>query len=150
MYKPTNLGISHGRSLAFNSIQRKKIILNILLIGSFFKTRQIKDIEYQKRFVLKYLMCYLKHAIYDGERIMKFYLVVLGIVLVVTGGELLEILQFSANNYQFLTPLGHIGYEILKVFNYANVGEVVVTGIFLFIMGLLFIIIGAAPQHHGA
>jgi hypothetical protein len=81
---------------------------------------------------------------------MKFYLVIMGIILVVTGGELLEILQFTSTNYQFLTPLGHIGYEILKVFNFANVGEVVITGIFLFIMGLLLIVVGASPQHHGA
>jgi hypothetical protein len=95
-------------------------------------------------------MFYLNHAIYDGRRIMKFYLIILGIVLVVTGGELLEILQFSTSNYQFLTPLGHIGYEILKVFNYAQVGEVVITGIFLFIIGLVLIVVGASPQHHGA
>jgi len=90
------------------------------------------------------------NALYSEWRSMKFYLVILGIVLVVTGGELLEILQFTSDNYQFLTPLGHIGYEILKVFNYAHVGEVVVTGIFLFILGLLLIIIGASPQHHSA
>jgi uncharacterized membrane protein len=95
-------------------------------------------------------MFYLNYAICNGREIMKFYLIILGIVLVVTGGELLEILQFSASNYQFLTPLGHIGYEILKVFNYAQVGEVVITGIFLFIIGLVLIVVGAAPQHHGA
>jgi hypothetical protein len=95
-------------------------------------------------------MHYLKYAIHDGEKDMKFYLIILGIVLIVTGGELLEILQFSSSSYQFLTPLGHIGYEILKVFNYSQVGEVVVTGIFLFIIGLVLIVVGAAPQHHGA
>jgi hypothetical protein len=80
---------------------------------------------------------------------MKFYLIILGIILVVTGGELLEILQFSTSNYQFLTPLGHIGYEILKVFDYAHLGEVVIAGVFLFVIGLMLIVVGASPSHHG-
>jgi hypothetical protein len=36
------------------------------------------------------------------------------------------------------------------VFNYAQVGEVVITGIFLFIIGLVLIVVGASPHHHGA
>ncbi len=70
---------------------------------------------------------------------MNYILIIVGVVLVVTGCDLL----FTHSLSDFMTPLGLIGYDLLKTVSYHHVGEVQITGIFLFIIGLVSVIIGA-------
>jgi uncharacterized membrane protein len=70
---------------------------------------------------------------------MNYILVIIGILLVVTGSDLL----FTHSLPDFMTPLGLIGYDLLKTVSYHHMGEVQITGIFLFIMGLVSVVIGA-------
>jgi len=71
---------------------------------------------------------------------MNYTLVVAGVLLIVTGSDLLYIHTPS----EFLTPLGFIGYDILKMMSYTHIGEAHLTGIFLFVIGLIVVIIGSS------
>ena len=75
---------------------------------------------------------------------MNFYLIILGIIFVVTGGELFEIQHFSSSS---MTPFGQLGYYVLKIFNIGQTGEMVIAGVFLFVVGVLLIVFGAAHRH---
>ncbi len=71
---------------------------------------------------------------------MNYTLVIAGILLVITGSDLVYINSTS----DFLTPFGFIGYDILKMMSYTHIGEAHLTGIFLFAIGLIVIIIGSS------
>jgi hypothetical protein len=70
---------------------------------------------------------------------MNYVLVIAGILLLLTGNDLLYIRTPA----EFLTPLGYIGYDILKIWNATSAEQLQVSGVFLLIIGVIVIIIGS-------
>jgi hypothetical protein len=70
---------------------------------------------------------------------MNYILVIAGILLLLTGNDLLYIRTPS----EFLTPLGYIGYDILRIWDATSAGQLQVSGVFLLIIGVVVIIVGS-------